>query len=233
MPLKLSVRVDKPFKKVAAGIERRLERAAGQTAKAFSDQAKAAGRASIAAGGFGPKWQNALRTKIFPPGGQSLKPAVMVYHKIPYSGVFEEGRRIFGKPMLWLPLPNAPLGHGARRLSVSSFEKQTGQKLVLIRTLGGPPLLAAKIRTSDPASTAAKGVSLAQLRRGGGGKISKTTGKAVRSRGKVVLVPIFIGISEVNIHKKFDVIGAVRRVARGAPDIYKRALKQLEASGGR
>jgi hypothetical protein len=44
--------------------------------------AKQNGRASIATAGFSRKWQNAFRVNIYPPQGDSLRPAVFVFQKI-------------------------------------------------------------------------------------------------------------------------------------------------------
>ena len=54
------------------------------------------GRASIAAAGFSRKWQNALRVNIYPPQGDSMRPAAFIFHKIRYPGVFDEGAVIHG-----------------------------------------------------------------------------------------------------------------------------------------
>jgi hypothetical protein len=82
--------------------------------------AKRDGRASIAAGGFGPKWQNALRANVYPRGGDSIRAAAVIYHKVPYAIAFEEGAIIQGKPLLWLPLPTVPIGRGGRPIQPRS-----------------------------------------------------------------------------------------------------------------
>ena len=41
------------------------------------------GRASIAAAGFSCKWQHALRSKLHPPGRDSMRAAALIYHKVP------------------------------------------------------------------------------------------------------------------------------------------------------
>jgi hypothetical protein len=38
----------------------------------------------------------ALRVNIYPPQGDSMRPAAFIYHKIRYAGVFEEGAVISG-----------------------------------------------------------------------------------------------------------------------------------------
>jgi hypothetical protein len=228
MALQLTVRPDKSFKVVSSEVEKRLAKAAMGTAKQVSDEAKAAGRAAIAGAGFGPKWQNSLRSKVFPPTGESLRPAVFVYHKIPYSNVFQEGRTISGKPLLWLPLPNVPIARGGGILSVSKFEQTIGQKLVTIRRPGSPPLLAARVRLTD--KQAVKGLSLSQLRRGA--NISVKDGKVRRGRGTLRLVPLYIGIRQVDIKQKFDVVGSVQATAHRISNIYSQILKNLESSTG-
>src|SRR4051812_18715685 len=107
--------------------------------------AKRDGRASIAASGFSRKWQNALRVNIYPPQGDTMRPAAFIYHKIRYAGVFEEGAVIGGQPLLWLPLSTVPLRRG-RPMTPSQYARSIGP-LVSIQRPGGPPLLFPKYRS--------------------------------------------------------------------------------------
>jgi hypothetical protein len=53
------------FRAVTEG-ERPIAKAATAAVREAAELAKTAGRANIAAAGFGRKWQNALRAKIYP-----------------------------------------------------------------------------------------------------------------------------------------------------------------------
>ncbi|MEK9752506.1 MAG: DUF6441 family protein [Rhodospirillaceae bacterium] len=175
-----------------------------------SDDLKNAARADIGAAGFSRKWQNALRVQVFPKGRRaSIDAAGFLYHKIPYSAVFEEGARIRGQPYLWLPLPTVPVGRRGTRLTAANFEARTGQKLVTIKRRSGPPLLGAAIS----AGPRARNISLAQLRRGRGG------------RGAVRVVPLFVGVSTATIKKRFHIGQLARQAAGRLPAAYAAALK--------
>src|SRR3954465_6881555 len=129
---------------VAREIQRPGARAAPAAVREAGEIAKRDGRASIAASGFSRKWQNALRVNIYPPQGDSMRPAAFVYHKIHYAGVFEEGAVIGGQPLLWLPLPTVPLRRG-RPMTPSQYARSVGP-LVSVQRPGAPPLLFPKQR---------------------------------------------------------------------------------------
>jgi hypothetical protein len=52
------------------------------------------------AGNFGSRWTEGFKTSITEGGGQIR---VSVTHQVPYFSVFQYGKKIEGKPMLWLP----------------------------------------------------------------------------------------------------------------------------------
>src|SRR5207253_846581 len=80
-------------------LQRPIAKAATAAVREAGEIAKRNGRASIAAAGFSRKWQNALRVNVYPPQGDSMRPAAFLFHKIRYAGVFEEGAVIGGKPL--------------------------------------------------------------------------------------------------------------------------------------
>lgn len=60
------------------------------------------GRADIRAGGrFGRRWTQGLTAPITEGGGRIV---LNVSHAVPYFMVFQKGKVIRGKPMLWIPL---------------------------------------------------------------------------------------------------------------------------------
>ncbi len=166
------------------------------------------GRANIAAAGYSRRWQNALRSKVYPPRRDSMRAAALIYHKIYYAQVFEEGAIIHGKPLFWLPLPNAPLGRAGRRIPAGQFQQQVGMPLYTIRRPGKPPMLGASVRMTD--GRAGKPISLALLRRG----------RNPGGRGTVHLVPLYVGVEVATIAKRFAIIDAIRQAAARLPELY-------------
>ena len=188
--------------------ERPIAKAATNAVRDAAELAKSGGRTSIAAAGFSRKWQNALRANVYPRGRDSMRAAALIYHKVPYAEVFEHGAVIHGKPLLWLPLPNAPFGAGGRRIPPSKFRQQIGTPLYTIRQPGKPPMLGANVRMTKARS--GKALSLAALRRG----------RNPGGRGTVQLVPLYVGIDAVTLKKRFAILDAVRQAAARLPDLY-------------
>ena len=181
---------------IAREIEKPMARAAMAAIQDAGDIAKRGGRSSIAAAGFSRKWQNALRVNIYPPQGESLRPAAFIFHKIRYAGVFEEGAVIGGKPFLWLPLANVPIRRG-RPMRPSEYVRSVGP-MVSVQRPGSPPLLFPKYRAKRSRRRAAD--SLARK-------------------------PLYIGLSAVEVAKRFDVKGAARQAAAQLPSLYAKHLK--------
>jgi uncharacterized protein DUF6441 len=181
---------------VTKEIQRPIAKAATAAIREAGEIAKRDGRASIAASGFSRKWQNALRVNIYPPQGDSLRPAAFIYHKIRYAGVFEEGAVIGGQPLLWLPLPTVPLRRG-RPMTPSQYARSVGP-LVSVQRPGSPPLLFPKYRSG-------------RRRRNG------TIGKERK--------PLFVGLSSVAIAKRFNIKGAAQNAAAQLPSLYEKHLR--------
>src|SRR6185369_16731200 len=126
-------------------IQEPIASAASQAMAEAASIAKAEGRANIRAAGFSQRWANALRSQVFPkPPQVSMGAAAIVFNKIGYSQIFEEGGTISGKPLLWLPLKSTPKKVGGRRMTPAQYVRQVGP-LFSIERAGKPPLLAGKI----------------------------------------------------------------------------------------
>lgn len=187
--------------------------AAGSAAIAeAADIVKREGRADIASAGFSQRWQNALRADVYPRRGRvSMNAAAMIWHKIQYAGVFEEGATIVGRPRLWLPLSWAPKKIGRRRMTPALYVRQVGPLFPLKRP-GRPPLLAGKMAVSQRRRVANAGtVSLSSLRRGAAGAPSR-------------LVPLFIGVDRVTIRDKFSIREITERAAARLAALYVKHL---------
>lgn len=179
-------------------IQSPVAEAATKAVRTAGDATKRAGRLDIAAAGFGSKWQNTLRVNYFPKSGASIDAAAFVFHKIPYSVVFEEGATIRGKPLLWVPLKTTPTKGIGRGKTTPKMLAGKGLKLFTIKRAGKPPLLAADIPAFNPRARRKERLTLSKVRSAILGKKS-SQGKAVRA------VPLFVGISTVHIRKKFHI----------------------------
>jgi len=168
-----------------------------------ANQVKVRGRARIRQAGFSKRWENALRVNVFPQRGVSVDAAAYVFHKIPYAGVFEEGAKISGKPMLWIPFPNVSGKIGGRKMTPRLFIQRIGP-LHIIKVPGKAPMLASYV--SAGADT--KKLTTAKLRAGVRRKNAKGS-KAVKS------VPVFFGVSMVTLQARFG-LKAVFTAARAS-----------------
>jgi hypothetical protein len=133
---------DKGFKVAFENVPQVIGTAAVTALKKAGEYIKQAGAADIAAAGFSTRWQKAISARTYPAQGASLSPALYAFHRIPYADVFEQGTRVVGSPLLWLPLPTAAKYAGGRRPSPRVLA-QRGHKLVSIKRTGNQqPLLA-------------------------------------------------------------------------------------------
>ncbi len=182
--------------------QKRIASAATAAMRDVTTKAKLDGRATIAAAGFSTKWQNALQSRVYPDKGESINAAGIVYHKIRYSGIFEHGGKITGKPFLWLPTENVPAG--ARlggRLTPEKFIARFGALTFIPARNGHPPML-------------------------GFQKLTRRGKTAQRGEGAGQFTVMFIGIPAVNMPKKFGVVEAVKRDAKQLGAAYIQHIKE-------
>jgi len=146
-------------------MQRPIAKAATATIREAGKIAKRDGRASIAAAGFSRKWQNALRVNIYPPRGDSMRPAAFIFHKIRYAGVFEEGAVIGGQPFLWLPLPTVPLRRGRPMNAIAICPLDRPSRIGPASGRPAASLLQASLRAGPPAARWCRRRAQAALRR--------------------------------------------------------------------
>ena len=175
-----------------------------------ADTAKELGRASIAAGGLGSRWQKALRAEVYPRGRFSVNAAAFIYHKIKYANIFERGGTIRGKPLLWLPLSGTPRKIGRRKFSPRNFSQSVG-KLYPIPG-ASKPLLGARVSGKGKR----KKVSLSALKKGG------------KAGEKTRLVPLFVGVPSVSLKGRMRIIRACVQARRMLPRFYETHVAHLE-----
>ncbi|MCW2854371.1 MAG: hypothetical protein JWM84_4035 [Nocardioides sp.] len=208
---------------IAASIEGKFTQAVREIYKPIAEAGTAAirhagedvkrdARASIAAAGFGAKWQNALRVDIYPKRGISANAAAHIYHNIPYAEVFERGAQIHGKPMLWIPMSHTPKRANGQRLTAPAYVRTIGP-LVSLNRPGKPPMLAGQIKES------AKGTITPAKLRSAMKLADKKGGAGVR------LVPLYTGISTVTIRKRFWIYAAIDRARSRLAEYYLANMK--------
>ena len=107
--------------------------AARATADDVAQQIVKLGQSDISrAGNFGTRWTEGLHADVTQGGGNIR---ISVTHDVPYFSVFEYGKVIEGKPMLWIPLEFAETAKGVRA-------RDYPNPLVRVdRKAGGAPLL--------------------------------------------------------------------------------------------
>lgn len=198
-------------------IASRMQRQVAHAATAAMDATKlvvsAGGREVIRRAGFSKKWENAWRVTRYPAKGDTLDPALWIYHKISYAAVFQDGAVIKGSPLLWLPLRSAPK-LGRSRMTARAYIKQIGP-LHRINRPGKPPLLAGYIRGYGKSGK----VTVAKLRSGERRRQSRGT------KG-LISVPMFIGLPSVKIRKRFDFGPVWHKAMDVLSDEYARNLPE-------
>ena len=124
-----------------------ISTAAWLALKDVGTQVDIGGRTAIKAGGFGPKWQSAWKSKVYPANKPSIDAALYTRHKVPYAGIFETGGTIKGNPLMWLPTKNVPVLPGRlRKMTPARFARTIGPLSGPRRTAGsnrGPILFGA------------------------------------------------------------------------------------------
>jgi hypothetical protein len=99
--------------KFTFGVQRFRDRAieaAQAAARRAAQEIEIEGRANIRAGGnFGSdRWQQGFRARVSFQSRSDM--SIRITHDVPYWVVFEEGRVIRGKPLLWIPLSFSTAG---------------------------------------------------------------------------------------------------------------------------
>lgn len=171
---------------------------------------RAESRSAFSAIGFGRSAQNAMRAAVTPDRGDSLNPFVDFFLRPAFWSVFEHGAVIAGKPFLWLPTDNVPLGQGRRRLTPRQYRERVGP-LTSARGTRVPMLLGTASRAT----------------------VLRATAKVVRVRKRAVKLgalqgakmPMFIGIPLVNIRKRVNLEAIVRRVGERIGELFLKHYK--------
>ncbi len=199
--------IGKAVREIFEDMEDPIAAAATATMRDAADDFKDEVRFDIAAAGFSNKWANAWRVNVYPRGRRdSIEAAIYGYHKIGYAGVFETGATIRGQPDLWVPLTTTPRRIGRRKMSPENYRRSIGP-LIQIENPGKPKML---FGAKAGASRSRGGKhSLSSLRRG-----------ASIPPSRAQMVPLFVAVPSVDIHKRFHVSRIARSVVNRLPSLY-------------
>ena len=184
--------------------------AAYQSIVEVGEIAKAEARADILAAGLGNRFAKALRLNIYPKRKKSINASAQIFHKIPYAGVFDEGANIRGKPLMWVPLPNAPQKVDRKPMTPKLFVERVGP-LFLLKRPGHPPLLMAK--TKEGKGKTKDKVVIRRIR------------SAVKNPEGAIAVPIFVGLPSVDIRKRLNTRAIIKRARDRLPEIFASKFK--------
>lgn len=110
-----------------------VRKAFALTAQQAATEIEDLGRSDIqGAGNFGSRWTEGFKAKVTAGGGRTL---IRVTMGVPYWSVFQTGKVIHGKPLLWIPLSFADDAKGV------SARDYPGKLFRVDRKSGGAPLL--------------------------------------------------------------------------------------------
>jgi len=216
------VKFDRPGK-YAKGIEKWQEALAKATTMAFRDGAKlleTQTRSAIEAAGLGSKFARQFKGFGYPRRQFSLTPTIRGFHARGWKGsrigryanIFARGGTITGKPLLWVPLPTAPLRIAGQATTPKLFIENIGPLVKLHGTrrplLAGQSLRAVEGRRATVGQLKT-GARNAQARRAGG-------------KGRhTVAVPMFVGVPSVKIPKLVDMDAIFARVSQQLPKLFE------------
>jgi Family of unknown function (DUF6441) len=197
------------FEESMRELELPIATASTATMDEVAEVVKREGRSDIGRAGFSVRWQNALRVDRYPRGSKkSVDAAVFLFHRIVYAGIFEDGGRIAGQPLLWVPLDSTPKKIGRNRMTAANFGRLIGP-LTSLSSRTGTPLLGAPVRLSrTQAASDRPKITLAALRRGKSGT------------GILRTVPMFVGIRVANMRKQLNIRQICERAQSRIPAIY-------------
>lgn len=185
------------FDKAVKAAEQSIRTASNAAIHEVAEDMLSEGQANIVSAGFPSDWSQGLRLKFYPPRSDGIADTALLYHRYSFASVFEFGASIRGSPLLWAPLRSTP------RL----FSGSAGRA----------------IRATPRAWVQQKG-PLFRINRVGGkpllmGYLSGRGQKGERA------VPLFVGLSGIEISKKFNLRQIFERDAARLPQAYQKNLK--------
>jgi hypothetical protein len=130
--------IGEKLKSRAASFSEKQTKAIQAAANRAADELETAGRESIRAGGnFGSaRWQDGLQAKVSFESRNDIR--IRLTHTVFYWRVFEYGARIYGKPLLWIPLSFGQAKTAARDFPGRLFrvDRKNGKAPLLMNEQG-------------------------------------------------------------------------------------------------
>jgi hypothetical protein len=142
MPIRIAMDQDQVGRRFAVGMKRNRDSVLAALRKTANDAAREIeekGRQNMAsAGRFGQRWMDAWHARVSEGGGFIR---IGLIHDIFYWTVFQFGKVIHGKPLLWIPLSFASDAQGvmARDYPGKLFRVERAGRAPLLLTTGGEP----------------------------------------------------------------------------------------------
>jgi hypothetical protein len=177
------------------------EKAVSTAMRVAGTDLKTSWRGQITGAGLGRRLANSIRSQTYPKAGDSLNAAAVVWSQAPVIvSAHDTGPLIRSKDGLWLAIPTAAAGKGARggRITPGEWEQRRGLRLRFVYRRTGPSLLVAEGRLN------ARGVGVASR--------SKT------GRGRAT-VPIFLLVRQVKLSKRLDLARDAARAVDRVPGL--------------
>lgn len=233
---------DADWKEAAQRIEGTIFGAARAAMQDVGRQIQAEARAQISGAGFTGKWVTGFRTYIFPKAPEPTQDLVVRgFHVYNIANVYERGARVSGKPFLWVPLSTAPNSVRGKQTTPARLIS-AGVRLHRVNGRGHPLLVGSVIRSGARAKRkAVVGI--------GGGKLLIRSGKVslqqllagqrnvrrTQSRAafggahgpQSVPIPLFVGLTAVQIKKRFNVSAVYLKAEAELQGFYDRRVAEL------
>lgn len=242
MQIKVESR-NQDWKDAAKQIEGTIFGAARGAFQDLAAQVQSKARAEIAGAGFKGKWVTGFKTYIFPrvPGPNDVTELTMRgFHSYNIANVFERGANAAGKPLLWIPLATAPNSVNGKATTPARLIA-AGVRLHKI-TRGGKNILVGNIIRPSARSKKRTLVKLARGRFVQSGKVTlaqllnaqrnirRTQVRrafGVAGGYQTVSIPLFVGVSSVEIRRKFNISAIYEQGRDDLPELYNARLAQL------
>lgn len=198
--MKFEYQTDNPWREAAIKMKGSMAGAARRAMQQLARDIQTQARAEIARAGLSKRWQTGFTTSVAPrrPDGK-LDITIRGKHRIGYANIFERGGTIRpkGRSRLWIPLPSAPKKINGTRTTAGLFAAQVAP-LISFHRSGGAPLLGAYLNRAPVGRSATVGQLKAGAAKAGRGS---QRGRTV----KPVLVPMFVGVTSVQVRDRLDV----------------------------
>lgn len=235
--MRLAATIIGDLRQVLAAEVRAGERAAMQVIRAETEQVKAELRRQVtdALGGNARGIANAWRSQVFPRSGQSLRPAGLVWTKVPnVIDAFERGaviRAKGGRKFLAIPTgfnaARGRRGRGEKGMRVTPAQMvASGQAFLRPFKSGRGFVWCLPLRQGEQTGRRRR----TRLIAGGLAEIGtgNRKGREAWARGMLErgMVPMFLLLPQVALRKRLDVRGAAERGLRRLPGRFVQAWKR-------